>query len=156
MIASSRETTRDCAGRSPRIRPINANVRIRFPRAKLSRPVEIVELPASSCSSPDYRELFIPSTVDCVGCTAQLATNPTQRRQFMTRWVIGLTAMTVLACSPALADSNGAVTGAIVGGPVGAVVGGVGGAAIGNTVTGHHRYYHHPYAYYHHRPDYYR
>jgi hypothetical protein len=80
----------------------------------------------------------------------------------MTRWVIGLTAVTVLACSPALADSNGAitggvtgaVTGGIVGGPVGAVVGGVGGAAIGNTVTGHHRYY--PYAYYHHRPNYYR
>jgi hypothetical protein len=77
----------------------------------------------------------------------------------MTRWIVGLAAVTVLAAgSPALADSNGAVTGgiagavtgAVVGGPVGAVVGGVGGAAIGNSVTGHHLYYHHPYGYYHH------
>jgi hypothetical protein len=80
---------------------------------------------------------------------------------YMSRWMLGLAAATVLcACSPALADSSGAVTGgvagavtgAVVGGPVGAVVGGVGGAAIGNAVTGHHHYYHHPYGYYHHRP----
>src|SRR5271166_1797150 len=79
---------------------------------------------------------------------------------FMSRWMLGVAAATLIyTVSPAaFADESGAVTGgvtgavggALVGGPVGAVVGGVGGAAIGNSMTNHHRYYHHPYAYTHH------
>jgi hypothetical protein len=80
---------------------------------------------------------------------------------FMSRWMLGLAAATLVcaSCGQALATESGALTGgvagaiggAVVGGPVGAVVGGVGGAAIGNAMTNHRYYYHHRYAYYHHR-----
>ena len=52
--------------------------------------------------------------------------------------------LVLAACTVAVADDNGAltgaaggaVTGAIVGGPVGAVVGGVAGAVVGGAATG--------------------
>ena len=85
---------------------------------------------------------------------------PDPMEVFMSRWMLGVAAATLICAgsSAALANQAGAVTGgvagavggAVVGGPVGAVVGFVGGAAIGNAVTGHHHYYHHHYAYYHH------
>jgi hypothetical protein len=43
----------------------------------------------------------------------------------------------------AIADENGLVDVAVVGGPVGLVVGGVGSAAVGNAVTNHGSRYHH-------------
>jgi hypothetical protein len=43
----------------------------------------------------------------------------------------------------AIADENGLVDGAVVGGPVGLVVGGLGSAAVGNAVTNHGSRYHH-------------
>src|SRR5271170_2483465 len=94
-------------------------------------------------------------TADCAAGRCQPP--PTLMEDFMSRWMLGVAAATLLcASSPAaFADESGAVTGgvtgavggALVGGPVGAVVGGVGGAAIGNSMT-NHRHYHH--AYYHH------
>jgi hypothetical protein len=64
---------------------------------------------------------------------------------FMRRIIIGLSALAISALPTlALADGDGAltgaaggaVTGAVVGGPVGAVVGGVAGAAIGGAAFG--------------------
>lgn len=78
----------------------------------------------------------------------------------MSRGLLVLSAAAMLCASSSLAYANetgaltggvsGAAVGAVVGGPVGAVVGGLGGAAIGNSITGRHRHYYHPYRRYHH------